>query len=90
MKSYKIFVNLDIFDEIPKTGKARGKIVEFIRSLSNDPHHSGDYSEVDETGRYLFTKIVGGYAVTYWPDTPVLEVKIVRICKADGLSHPPS
>jgi len=79
MERYQVFLNYQILEEIPRTGKSRSAVLAFIASLGNDPFQAGDYSEVDEVGRPIFTKIVGRYAVTFWPDTPDRSVKIVKV-----------
>ena len=76
MPPYKVFINLDILSEVPASGKAREQILNFIKSLADDPFQSGDYSDIDDVGRTIFTKIVASYAITYWADSPVREVKV--------------
>lgn len=33
MESFKVFINLEILEEVPKTGKVRSEIMAFIKSL---------------------------------------------------------
>ena len=88
MGRFKIFINYDVLEEVPKSGKTRAEILRFIESLAEKPLNSGDFDEIDDVGRPVYTKIIRKYAITYWPDTPVKEVKIIRIRKADGGSTP--
>lgn len=62
MDRYKIFINLDVLNEVPRSGKVRGELMALIRSLEFDPTQCGDYSELDEVGRPVYTKIIGRYA----------------------------
>lgn len=51
--------------------------------MASDPLKTGDYEERDEIGRPVAIKIVGEYALTYWADHAVKEIKVTRIEKAD-------
>lgn len=84
MKPYRIFVRLEA-SEILRTirGNQRSSVVAFIDSLSGDPDKTGDYSEHDETGRLLEIKVIGSFAITYWADHAVAEVKVVDMRRAD-------
>ncbi|HTV40191.1 MAG TPA: hypothetical protein VMF08_06435 [Candidatus Sulfotelmatobacter sp.] len=57
--------------------------MKFIRSLADNQNALGDFSEKDEMGRTVQVKIVGGYAVSYWADHPVSEIKVTHIKSAD-------
>lgn len=57
--------------------------MDFISSLADDPFRKGDFSEKDEVGRTVWVKIVDRYAVTFWADHAVEEVKATHIKKAD-------
>jgi hypothetical protein len=64
-------------------GIQRTSLVAFIDSLSAKPDTRGDYSERDGTGRDLEIKVVGSFAITYWPDHAAKEVKVVDVRRAD-------
>jgi len=53
--------------------------------LADNPTKPGDYEERDDAGRPIQIKIVGDYALTYWADHAVREVKVIQIEKADRL-----
>ena len=61
----------------------RQKIISFLESLCRNPFQTGDYEERDEVDRPVQIKIIGKYALTFWADDPVSEVKVVRVEKAD-------
>ncbi|MEI6147968.1 MAG: hypothetical protein WCS01_02650 [bacterium] len=67
---------------IPRHGRAQ--LMAFFDSLERDPHQSGDYAETDADERQNQVKIVGRWAVTYWSDHPVKEVRVVRLEMADA------
>ena len=57
--------------------------MEFVRWLGEHPFIQGDYTESDEVGQRREVKIVGRYAVTFWADHAVKEVKVTNIQIAD-------
>jgi hypothetical protein len=57
--------------------------MDFIRGLATAPNSRGDFTERDASGRELDVKIVGRYAVTYWTDHAVKEIKVVDVRPAD-------
>ena len=57
-------------------------LLKFCDSLVANPSLKGDYEELDLTGRPLQVRIVGKWAVTYWMDPAVKEIRIVRIERA--------
>ena len=61
----------------------REKLLAFLRSLRKDPFRKGDYTERDEMGRDIEVAVVGHYAVLFWADHPVKEIKVVELRLAD-------
>jgi hypothetical protein len=57
--------------------------MKFIRSLAGNPHTAGDFTEKDNGGRIVQVKVVGRYAVTFWADHAVSEIKVTHIKSAD-------
>lgn len=57
----------------------RHRILNFCNQLVSDPYQHGDYQEFDLTGRQLEVRIVGNWAITFWTDHAVKEVRVVRI-----------
>ena len=64
-------------------GAQKNRLGLFVDSLSEDPFEEGDYSEKDETDRHIQVKVIGQYAVTFWSDHAVKEVKVVDVRRAD-------
>jgi hypothetical protein len=82
--NYALYVRHEAYDVIRAGSRAaRDRIVAFIESLPSHPFQSGDYSETDATGRDCQVKIIGKYAVYFWTDHAVKEVKVVDIVDAD-------
>lgn len=61
----------------------RELILSFLESLATNPFQKGDYEEMDDTGRPIQIRIIGGYALTFWADHAVKEIKVIRFEKAD-------
>jgi len=57
--------------------------MKFIRSLADHPNTAGDFTEKDNAGRPVQVKIIGRYAITYWADHAVSEIKVTHIKLAD-------
>ncbi len=57
----------------------RRRVLEFCDQLRSNPYQQGDYQETDLTGRRLQVRIIGNYALTFWADPAVKEVRVVRI-----------
>jgi hypothetical protein len=72
--------------KIPTTGfplTTCDRILSFLEKLANRPELSGDYQEQDDVGRSVQIKIIADYALTYFADHAVKEVKVTKIEKAD-------
>ena len=72
-----------LLDSLPKGGVQRRKIMDFIYSLREHPDARGDFTGKDASLRERQIKIVGDYAVTFWPDAPVRIVMVVDVRPAD-------
>jgi hypothetical protein len=58
-------------------------MMKFIRSLADNPNTAGDFTETDNSGRMVQVKVIGRYAVTFWADHAVSEIKVTHIKSAD-------
>lgn len=85
MRPYEVFLRKEAVEalrSLPRSQKTR--LGEFIDSLSQDPFQTGDYEEQDDTQRSVASKVIGQYAITFWVDHAVEEIKIIDIRRADG------
>ncbi len=79
-KDYRVFVHFEALDGLPKTGKRRTAVIHFLEILGQVAHLGGDYERVNPaTGRSISVSEIGGFAITWWIDEPVLEVKVIDI-----------
>ena len=83
MRAYAVFINEQALAAAPRSGTQRESVMKFIRSLGNNPNTAGDFTEKDNVGRIVQVKIIGRYAVTFWADHAVSEIKVTHIKSAD-------
>lgn len=83
MQPYKVLVSIEFLQLQRPAPREREQILSFLESLADNPFKPGDYEERDDVDRPLRIKIVGNYALTYWADHAVKEVKVTKIEKAD-------
>lgn len=83
MRPYRVLISIEVLQLERPSRRERDSILSFLETLSSDPYQPGDYSEKDEIGRAVQIKVIGKYALSYWPDHAVCEVKVIRVEKAD-------
>lgn len=83
MRLYAVFINEQALTTAPSSGAQRARIMAFIRSLAANPNALGDFEEQDDAGRTVQVKILGRYAVTFWANHAVCEVKVTHVSLAD-------
>ena len=81
MSGYRIFLSEESWQFLEREEVDRSTFSGVLRSLSED----GDFQETNPVdGRILTIKIVGDYAITYFFDHAVKEIKVLHIEQADG------
>lgn len=83
MEPYRVLVSIDVLRLEKPSRHDRGLVLSFLEGLARNPHAKGDYEEQDEVGRTVQIKVLGHYALTYWADHAVREVKVIKIELAD-------
>jgi hypothetical protein len=83
MRPYAIYISEAALNSAPRSGWQREKVMQFIRSLADNPNTSGDFSESDDARRIVQVKIIGRYAITFWADHAVSEIKVTHTKRAD-------
>jgi len=77
---YRILLDLDCLDELPKSGKRRDDVLAFCRDLKEAHVDGGDLQVIDpETHRMFEVSTSSDYIITWWVDHPVKRVLIVDI-----------
>lgn len=78
--NYQVYINSEVIQALPKSGKRRERLLHFITDLQNIAVEGGDFTLIDpETNRPFQVSILVGFAITWWIDEPVREVKIVDL-----------
>jgi hypothetical protein len=83
MRPYAVFINAQALAAAPRSGTQRENVMRFTRSLADNPNTAGDFTEKDNTGRIVQVKVIGRYAITFWADHVVSEIKVTHIKSAD-------
>ena len=55
----------------------RGKAIQYLDYLANNPTQEGDFQERGESGRIYEVKIFENFVITYWADHSSKELRIV-------------
>jgi len=85
MRAYVVFISELALGTAPKSGKQRELVMKFVRYLADNPNTPGDFTEQDQASRVLQVKVIGSFAVTYWADHAVCEIKVTHIKSADKI-----
>jgi len=80
---YKVLVSVAFLKLEGLSRTDRDRILKFIEALADNPWKPGDYEEQDDAGHPVHIKIIGDYALTFWADHAVKEIKVIRVEKAD-------
>ena len=83
MRAYAVYIHQAALDSAPRSGNQQQMMIRFVRSLAENPFTIGDFSEKDDVGRTVQVKLVGRFAITFWADHAVCEVKVTHIKPAD-------
>ena len=79
-RDYRVYAYFEALRVLPQTGRRRAAVVSFLQALGKIAHLGGDYTRIDpDTGRPYEVTEVAGFAVTWWIDAAVDEVKVVDI-----------
>ena len=79
MQAYAVYVHERVLDFVLKAGRQGELVSSFLHRCGHDPYAEGDFKDSDESGRPLEVKLVGPYAVTYWADHAVREIKVINV-----------
>ena len=81
---YELYIRRAAFDFLRQLRSAeRDQLLRLLDELCSDPHRVGDFVEKDATGRNVEAMIFRGYAIFYWPDHAVKELRVIKIRLAD-------
>lgn len=82
---YTLYVRHEVYLLLGRLPRhQRSRILEFLDRLPADPVQHGDYEARSPEGRPIHVKVIGAFAVLFWADHAVSEVKVVDIVPADN------
>jgi len=79
MRPYAVYINEAALASAPRSGPQHKLVMRFVSSLGENPFATGDFSEKDDAGRTVQVKVVSRFAITFWADHAVSEVKVTHI-----------
>ena len=79
LSPYRVLISIEVLQLHRPSRQSRDRILSFLESLAGNPNQTGDYAERDDTGRSVHIKIIGDYALTYFADHAVKEVKVTKV-----------
>jgi hypothetical protein len=64
---------------ISRKGSQREALLKALRRLAANPTQPGDFLVKDDAGRDVSIKRFGKFMITYWNDSYVHELRVLRI-----------
>ncbi len=84
MMEYEVYLRREAFEFLRQRHLGdREQLLALLHQLGRDPFRRGDFSERDRSGRAIEGLILRRYAILFWADHAVKEVKVVEIRYAD-------
>ncbi len=81
---YEVYLRREVFEFLRQCLVAdRERLLTLLQSLGRDPYRRGDFTEQDRAGRGIEVLVFRRYAVLYWADHAVKELKVIEIRFAD-------
>jgi hypothetical protein len=81
---YEVYLRREVFEFLrQRRSDDRDQLLALLRALGQDPHRRGDFTERDQTGRDIEVLVFRRYAVLYWADHAVKELKVTEVRFAD-------
>jgi mRNA-degrading endonuclease RelE of RelBE toxin-antitoxin system len=80
MIAYRVFIAAEVIEFLRGCRKRdQREITQLMDELGKNPFRKEDYVESDEIGRPIQVIIIGRYALYYWSDHAVKEIKVVDL-----------
>lgn len=81
---YEVYLRQEVFEFLRQRRRdERDQLLAVLRQLRKDPFRRGDFSERDRSGRDIKGLVVRRFAILFWTDRAVKEVKVTEIRYAD-------
>ena len=83
MPPYRVLIAKEVVASLGNCSRREKSLINrLFDQLADDPYRAGDYVERDEIGRPIQIAVVGRFAVWFWPDHAVKEVKVLDLTSA--------
>jgi hypothetical protein len=83
MPPYRVLIAKEVVAALANCSRReKSAITRFFDELADDPYRAGDYVERDEIGRPIQIALVGKFALWFWADHAVKEVKVLDLTLA--------
>ena len=81
---YEVYLRTEVFEFLRhRRIDERNRLLGLLHELGGDPYRRGDFAERDLSGRDVQVLIFQRYAISYWADHAVKELKVIDIRYAD-------
>jgi hypothetical protein len=81
---YEVYLRTEAFEFLRhRHTDTRNRLLRLFHELSRDPYRRADFNERDQTGRDIQVLIFQHYAISYWADHAVKELKVIDVRYAD-------
>ena len=81
---YEVYLRTEAFEFLRhRHSDECNRLLKLFHQLSRDPYRQGDFSERDLSGREVQILIFQRYAIAYWADHAVKELKVIDVRYAD-------
>jgi hypothetical protein len=77
---YRYVIDCDVAETLLRLpSRQREELIRAFRHLAADPHQRGDSSFKDSTLRVIQKQRFGRWLISFWPNHPVKELRIVGV-----------
>jgi hypothetical protein len=81
---YEVYLRREVFEFLRECRRdERDQLFTQLRALGRDPYRRGDFTERDRSGRDIEVSIFRRFAILYWADHAVKEMKVTDVRFAD-------
>ena len=81
---YEVYLRREVFEFLRQCRAAERELLfRLLRTLGQDPYRRGDFTERDQSGRDIEVVVFRQYAILYWADHAVKELKVIEVRYAD-------
>ena len=81
---YEVYLRREVFEFLRRCRRdEREPLLTLLGALGRDPYRQGDFTERDRSGRDIEVLVFHRFAILYWADHAVKELKITEVRYAD-------